>query len=243
MLDKVRAVVLRVLKYGDSNRIVDMYTDTVGRSSYIIRYARNSRQRGAGGTLYMPLSLVEFESCSVKQGRLSKVTEAKQLYPLSAIQFSPVKSSIALFLSEFLCYALREERESASLFAYLVYSIRWLNDCREEQASNFHLVFLMRLSRFLGVYPNLDGYGAGCYFDLVDAAFVETCPTHTAYLAPAEAAYVKILMRMNYETMHLFAFSRVQRVRCLEVLNQFYSLHIPNFPLLKSLGILRELFD
>ena len=46
----------------------------------------------------------------------------------------------------------------AWLFAYLIHSIRWLDECENRSFANFHLVFLMRLSRFLGLYPNVDDY-------------------------------------------------------------------------------------
>ena len=40
---------------------------------------------------------------------------------------------------------------------------------------------------------------------------------------------------MNYETMHLFAMSRMERARCLTIMNEYYRLHLPDFPVLKSL--------
>ena len=52
-----------------------------------------------------------------------------------------------------------------------------------------------------------------------------------------------MLMRMNYETMHLFAMSRTERNRCLEIILRYYRLHLPGFPELKSPDVLRELFQ
>ena len=40
-----------------------------------------------------------------------------------------------------------------------------------------------------------------------------------------------------------FAMSRAERGRCLAVINDYYRLHIPDFPILKSLDVLKELFD
>ena len=61
-----------------------------------------------------------------------------------------------MFLAEFLYRALKEEAPNEPLFAYLQHSIRWLDECEGRSFANFHLVFLMRLSRFLGLYPNVD---------------------------------------------------------------------------------------
>lgn len=60
---------------------------------------------------------------------------------------------------------------------------------------------------------------------------------------PEEAARLRQLMRMNYETMHLFGMSRAERTRCLTIMNDYYRLHLPDFPALKSLEVLKELFD
>ena len=49
--------------------------------------------------------------------------------------------------------------------------------------------------------------------------------------------------RMNYETMHLFTMNRLERTRCLNIMNEYYRLHLPDFPVLKSLEVLKELFD
>jgi DNA repair protein RecO (recombination protein O) len=47
---------------------------------------------------------------------------------------------------------------------------------------------------------------------------------------------------MDFPTMHLFRLSRHERNRIAEVLLHYYRLHIPQFPELKSLGVLRELW-
>ena len=136
-----------------------------------------------------------------------------------------------------------KEAEHRPLFAYLQHSIIWLDECGGGFA-NFHLVFLMRLSRFLGLYPNLEDYHTGDYFDLLNACFTSIRPQlHSSYINPEEAGRLRQLMRMNYETMHLFGMSRAERARCLTIMNDYYRLHLPDFPALKSLEVLKELFD
>ena len=102
----------------------------------------------------------------------------------------------------------------------------------------------MRLSRFLGLYPNLEGYADGDWFDLRAACFTPLRPTgHGDCIAPVEAARIVRLMRMDYGTMRLFRLSREERARCLDVILTYYRLHLPDFPELKSVEVLRELFD
>lgn len=61
------------------------------------------------------------------------------------------------------------------------------------------------------------------------------------YVGPQEASHISLLMRMNYETMHLFAMSRRERNRCLEIINEYYGF-ICGFSQVKSLPVLQELF-
>ena len=223
MLQKTQGIVLHSLKYKDTSIIVDIYTEVSGRASFLVPVSR-SRKAAVKSVLFQPLSLVELEADFRPNTSIYKVKEAKSFYPFTSIPYDPYKSAIALFLSEFLYRALREEAENRPLFA--------------------HLVFLMRLSRFLGLYPNLEDYHGGDYFDLQNACFTPLRPQlHSDYIAPEEAARLTRLMRMNYETMHLFAMSRMERARCLTIMNEYYRLHLPDFPVLKSLEVLKELFD
>lgn len=242
MLQKTRGIVLHTLKYKDASMIVDVYTEVSGRASFMV-YIPKSKKASVKSTLFQPLSLVELDVDIRPNTTIYKVREAKSFHPFTSLPYDPVKSSIALFLAEFLYRSLREEAENAPLFSYLMHSIIWLDTCKRDYA-NFHLVFLMRLSRFLGLYPNLEGYADGDYFDLRSACFRTLPPQmHSDYLEPAEAARLKTLMRMRFDTMHLFAMSRAERVRCLNLLNDYYRLHLPDFPVLRSLEVLQELFD
>lgn len=242
MLQKTVGMVLHTLKYNDTSIIIEMYTEVWGRASFVVRVPR-SRKAAVKTTLFQPLALLEIEADYRPNTTLFRIREAKSYYPYSSIPYDPYKSSIALFLSEFLYRAVREEAENRPLFAYLQHSMVWLDECREGFA-NFHLVFLMRLSRFLGLYPNLDDYHEGDYFDLLNACFTDKRPQlHSSYINPEDAGRLRQVMRMNYDTMHLFMMSRLERARCLTIINDYYRLHLPEFPVLKSLEILKELFD
>lgn len=77
---------------------------------------------------------------------------------------------------------------------------------------------------------------------MVEACFVSSSPSRHAYLEPQEADLIPLFMRMNYDTMRFFAMNRLERGRYLEVLDEYYRLHVPEFPELKSLDVLKEVF-
>lgn len=241
MLQKTLGIVLHTLKYSDTSNIVDVYTELHGRTSFLVSASR-SRKSAVKSVLFQPLSVVELEADFRSTSGIYRIKEVKA-YPFQSIPYHPHKSAIALFLAEFLYRVVKEEGENAPLFAYLRHSIEWFDTC-EADFANFHLVFLMRLSRFLGLYPNLDDYSRGDYFDLLNACFTPLRPyKHTNFVNQEESYRLFQLMRMNYDTMHLFGMNRTNRARCLSVINEYYRLHIPGFHDLKSLDVLRELFD
>ncbi|MBQ9287800.1 MAG: DNA repair protein RecO [Bacteroidaceae bacterium] len=240
MLKKTKAIVLFTLKYNDSSLIVHTFTEEDGRMSFWLRIPKNSKAK-VKNVLFQSLSILELDIDVSKHG-LSHIKEARPISPFNSIPFDPLKLSVAIFLAEYLSKVLREETQNKSLFAYLEYSIRWLDGTKEIPA-NFHLVFLMRLSRFLGLYPNLENYHQGDFFDLENGCFVSTQPIHGQFVHGQQAKHILTLMRMNYTTMHLFKMNRVERNEILDMLLKYYSIHIPGSADLKSLPILKELFD
>ena len=50
------------------------------------------------------------------------------------------------------------------------------------------------------------------------------------------------MMRMDFPPMHLFRMSHEERNRLVEAIITFYRLHLPDFPELRSLEVLKELY-
>ncbi len=241
MLTKTQAIVLHSLKYGETRLIVDMFTRSQGRQSFIVSIPKSVKGK-IKKQLFQPLTLLEIESDLRPKLQLQKLSDVRLASPFSSIPFDPNKLSISLFIAEFLYYALRSEQHNEPMFDYIVNSIQWL-DAQTNRFANFHLVFLMRLSRFLGFYPNLDHYQTGDYFDLRESIFLSTPPVHRDFLYPQEAEKIQLMMRMDFPTMHLFRMSHQERNRLLEVSLIYYRLHLPDFPELKSVSVLQELYQ
>lgn len=256
---KTVAIVLRTVRYGDTRMIADLFTREQGRLSFMVSMGRGGVRSGMKKQLFQPLTLLAVEADVNERQQLHRLRSVELLCPWQSLLTAPDKVAIALFVAEFLCYALRGEQRDERLFDYVRASLEWL-DSRQDRYANFHLVFLMRLSRFLGFFPNLSPLTAHLspltthlspptthlsplYFDLRAATFCSSPPPHHDYLMPEEAGRVRPLMRMDFATMHLFRLSRAERNRLLEVIEQYYRLHLPDFPQLRSLPVLRELYD
>lgn len=241
MLTKTTAIVLHNIKYGDSKMIVDMFTRAHGRTSFVVTIPKSAKSK-IRKQLFQPLTMLSLEYDFRPKVQLQKIKEATILHPYSSLPFDMDKLTVGMFISEFLYHSLYGEESNEPMFDYISDSLQWF-DSSPSPAANFHLVFMMRLSRFLGLYPNLDDYVQGCVFDLRNGSFSSVAPLHSDYLSSAEASLMSLMMRMNYPTMHLFKFTRAQRNRLLDVIVQYYRLHIPGFPDMKSLDVLRNIYN
>lgn len=237
---KTNAIVLRTIKYGDSKIIVDLLTRQQGRVSFICRLLKSGKGK-IKKQLFQPMTLLELSYDHRPAAKLQSFSDVRMSMPYSSIPFDPYKLSITLFLSEFLTYATRDEQQNEPLYDYIENSMSWL-DKVSTSFSNFHLVFMMHLSRFIGFFPNLSGDVEGAWFDLRNAHFCLSQPLHPDCLNPAEASVIGLLMRVNYESMRVLRMSRTERSRCVELILHYYRLHVPNFPELRSLDVLKTLF-
>lgn len=240
MITKTRGIVLRSVRFGESSLIVDVLTKLSGRVSFMVHIPKTSKGK-IKKQYFQPMTLLDFEYDFRQRSNLQRIKDVRVSLPYSSIPIDPAKSCISLFLSEFIYYATRNEQENPTLFTYISTSLEWLDNAYEDFA-NFHLVFMMRLGKFLGFHPFLEDFTPGCFFDLRNGCFTLSMPLHTDFLNAADAGHLYNLMRMNFDTMKLFKLSHDDRNRITEIVLRYYKLHLPNMPELQSFDILREVF-
>lgn len=205
--------------------MLELYTREHGRMSFVT----NKRMQ--------PLTIVNI----VFDEHRSKLTTVDIALSYKNLLYDPYKLSISFFIAEFLRYSTRNEPTNHPLYDYLRQSLEWL-DIVEGTFANFHLVLMMRLAMFLGFAPDINDYREGMYFDLREAQFTSLKPLHKDHLNQQESSAIVTLMRMNFATMHLFKLNKDQRNQIVDHIIHYYRLHIPSFPEMKSLDVLRELF-
>lgn len=240
MIESLNGIVLRTIKHNDNLMIADMLTQSHGRLSFLVPMSR-SRRSGVRNVLFQPLSMLTFNAPVGKRG-MSRLSEVQPYFLYSTIPYDVYKSAIALYLSEFLCAVLREEGKNEPLFAYLDYAFSWLDEAQEGY-SDFHIVFLLQLTRFIGIFPNVEGARKGSYFDLAAGCITNDRPAHNLYLSPDDTMNFIELLGVGFDSIDRLSLNRKARREYLALINSYYSLHIPDFPLLRSAEVLRELFD
>ena len=241
MLVKTRGIVLHTIPYNDKYSIVYTYTEAFGRVSYLVARSR-SKKSTVSKALFMPLSVLDMEVEHFNKRDLHRIKETKICYPLNELFCNPVKNVLALFLSEVLFRVVKDTEPDTRLFDYLYKSIHLLENT-EKGIANYHLVFLLSLLHYLGIFPNIESYRDGSYFDMLNGVFSDRTPLHRHYLDKGESTVFARLLKMSFENMALYSFSRQDRVSIINRIFEYYRLHLPDFTEIKSFSVMQTLFD
>lgn len=241
MLFTVYAIVLRAFMFSDTKMMADVLSREEGRMSCVVRMGKSQRDRSRR-QIFQPLTALELTLERKSAGQLPMVKEARIAAPWVSIPFDPYKITIAMFVAEFTGNVTRAEESSPALFDFIADSVQWL-DAARDGFSNFHLIYMIKLTRFIGFFPNDENYTDCSCFDMTNGCFVE-CPTpQRGFLDKSESKIMHLLTRMDYGSMRRLHLSHTGRNRCLDTILDYYSLHIPNIKEVKSLKVLRELFS
>ncbi|NCD68713.1 DNA repair protein RecO [Mucilaginibacter agri] len=241
MLHKTLGIVFKVTDYQESSVIVQVFTEKFGMQSYIINGVKKPKAKISRNIL-QPLHLLDMVVYHKGYDTVQRIKELKSAVVLQTIPYDVVKSSIVIFLNEVLYKSVKMQSPDEQLFEYIFHSIEWL-DNRQGNLVNFHLVFLVGLTRYLGFYPD-DSNTAGCdYFDMKDGVFTRYKPDGVQYLSPPHTQNFNALLKFNYDDMHQLKLNNDERRYLIGKLMDYYALHIEGFGNIRSNEILEEVLS
>jgi DNA repair protein RecO (recombination protein O) len=238
MLHKTRGIVFKTTDYGEGSVIVQVFTEKFGLQSYIINGVKKPRAKISRNML-QPMHLLDLVVYHKNTGSVQRIAELKNSPLLQSIPYDVIKSSLAIFLNEILYKAVRQQSADEHLFDFIFNAIEWL-DHQHEGLANFHLLFLVRLSRYLGFYPEQFKAEGFDYFDMKAGTFSRYKPEGFYYLSPPHTQNFGALLQCNFEGLGKLHFSNDERRYLLQKLLEYYALHIEGFGNIKSHEVLEE---
>lgn len=229
MLSKTDGIVFSAVKFKESSIIVKIFTRSYGMQSYIIHGARSQRSKGKIA-FYQPLSLLDMVVYYKGEKDIQRISEVKFAQTYSDIPFDPIKRTIGIFITEIFGKILREERENPDMFEFLFSSLQ-IFDRLKENITNFHLQLLLKATHHLGFGPeNADDF----VHQLSESGF------HLS-IASNERSCIDQLMQSNYGSTIQMSLNFRREV--LEHIIKFYRVHSGNLREIKSLSILKVIFE
>ncbi len=241
MLQKTRGIVFHKIKYSESSFILKVYTEQFGLQTLMARGTR-SRKSKFKAALFQHLSLLDLVIYRNEKKDIHHIKEVKTAYPFATIPFSIKKSSIAIFINEVLYKSIKEEEKNDPLFQFLYNSIQIL-DMKEEGFAEFHIIFLIQLSKYLGFFPKGNYSDEKQTFDLLEGKFIRGSEISDSLMNKPYSEYLFQLLSLNYDSLKGFKLPVKLKNEFLEFLLKYYRIHLPNFGELNSHLVLREVLS
>jgi DNA repair protein RecO (recombination protein O) len=236
MLVKTKAIVISSLKYQEKSLIVKCFTLSDGLKSYFVPNAFSVKKSSQKIAYFQPLTLLEIEANHKNKGTLEHFKEIKLASGYQTITTDIIKSTIVIFLSEILHHSIQEEEKNEGLFTFLETALLWLDT--HEGTSNFHLILLLEVTKFLGFYPDTTDI-EGKYFEMNEGIFSPFMGA--GCLSEHETHLFKILIGLKFDSNQK-VFAGIERQMVLKILLDYYTIHLDGFKKPKSLEVLKEVF-
>ena len=242
MLQKARCIALHSIKYGDSSLIAHLYSYEFGRITLMVNGAYGKTKSSKKAIFFQPLNLINLIFYPSKAGGMGRLKEVSLLQPNNSVQGSHVKRAIALFLGEVIYTTIREEESNPSLFNFLEVSIMAL-DAIEAGVSNFHLLFIAQLSRYLGFFPNGSFSDSTPYFDYRNGFFVNSKPLHNQHFSVEQSRILSSVIETSFEHADHIRLNGTQRNEFINNMLHYYAFHNSTTQNVKSHLVLAQVFD
>ncbi|WP_420320686.1 DNA repair protein RecO [Flagellimonas sp.] len=234
-----KAIVFSSIKYGDTSLIVKAFTQSAGLKSYLLKGVLTSKRGKLKAAYFLPLMQLEIVAVHKNKGTLENIREAKVSLPYKTVHTDIAKNSMVLFLAEMLSNSIQEEEQNEGLFNYLEYALHWLDVYPSNP--NFHTLFLLNLTKYLGFYPDTS-FQNQPYFDLLEGSFYKT-PSLNSLIQGENLKHFKRLLGINFDALPAVRMTKPQRQELLKNVILYFELHLHGFRKPKSLAVLNAVFE
>ncbi len=239
MVTNTEGIVLRNTRYGDSVNIVTLYTQSEGILTFSVR---NKNANTGNKALLSPLSVVNIVSDIRKNRSIHNPKEISLSVPYCTIPYNPSKGCVVMFLNELLVKVLKEEEPNNFLYRFLKNMLMEL-DVQDPLHPSFHLSVMLKLTSYLGFFPGNATWAPGFCFDLREGTFVNSVKNHNDYADPEMSRVINDFICIPFDEYQQYRSDRIQRVMLLDLLIKYYQLHVPGFGHMKSVDVLRAIYE
>jgi len=241
MIIKSKGIVLRTVKYSETSLILDVFTQELGLKTYIISGVRKKNAKITLGML-QPMNILDLVVYNKDSAKINRIKEVQMSYVFKFLPFDIYKSSIALFLVEIISKSLKEKEPNKEFYDFCENSLIFL-DQTNKNISTFHLIFLIKMSQFLGFNPESNYSASKIFFDLREGKFTNNLPYHSDFINERDSKNLASILSIDLETPEKIAFSRDDKQNLLENLILYYKIHLIDFGRIKTLEVFKSVFD
>jgi len=245
MLHKTKGIILRTVKYGETSLVVTCFTELFGLQSYMVNNVRVVPKKGtAKANYFQPAAILDLVVYHNEHKNLQRIKEFKWAHLYQQLSSDIFKNAVSLFMIELLNKCVKEPEPNIELFYFMEDALLHLDEAGNIVTANFSIFFSLHLAVFFGFRITDTFSEKNLYLDLYEGVFIEYQPGHPHFLESKEAEaishFLKILHPGDLAEIKL---NGDMRRRLLIAIENYYSLHIADFGKMKTLPVLREIWN
>lgn len=241
-LHKTKGIVLKTVKYGETSIIVTIFTELFGAQSYLVNGVRASSKKGTGkANFFQPTAILDLIVYHNELKQLNRIKEFKWAIVYQHILTDVPKNAVALFMVELLTRCLKQPESNPDLFHFAEDCFLHLDKSKGTVMANLPLFFALHLPVHFG-FRIADNFSEqNLYLDLQEGSFIHEEPFHPYFLGGKQATITSQLLKvMQPEELEEIKLNHDFRRQLLQQYETYYTLHIQDFGMMKSLPVLRE---
>lgn len=195
MIETTEAIVLKSLKYGDTSKIVTLYTKKFGKVTVIAKGARGNKNKF--GSALEPMSYIQTVFYKKESREVQLLSQADHISVYRSLQQSGNKLIIGLCIIELLHATIHDEEKNEELFNSTRDSLSFLNASVSNEI-NFAIWYMIRLISLNGFEIDFSRCSL-CHKSL--ELFPDEHTEHTENdVRTSEFEHDDDLMRFDYQT-------------------------------------------
>lgn len=237
MISSTNGIVISCINYSETSIICKIYTEHFGIQSYIVKGARRKNSK-LKKNLFSSLNVLNLIANHNNKDGLVNLRDASTVYNLNNIYTNLQKMCIVQYISELLHKVLiTSSTPDEQLFQFLKTEIQNINET-EDALSMTPIVFSMKLTHFLGIFPMLNFGANNKFFNIQEGRFVGSTSDSTMCVDAVESdIFYNLLKNLDNQDYKL---SKSNRNIMLELIQKYFKVHISGFGEMKSIPILSE---
>lgn len=239
MKQKTKTIILNTSKYGENKLIINGYTREYGRMGFVI--SAIATKKASPLPYCQPLFQNEVEFNYNPSHELQQAKTINPCYTYQSIPYKTSKTSIAFFIAEVLRKTLVYSEKNTSLYDFISASLKMF-DIPEIKGTNFHLKFLMTLSKYLGFYPANRYSQNEQFFDIEKSKFITQNYNNRHTIPPPYSKIFDSLLDNEFTTCENIQLSGSDRSFLLNKIIEYYKYRFENIHNINSLEILQTVF-
>lgn len=150
MLQKCEGIIIRTTDYGETNKVVTLYTREWGKIGAMARGAKKPNSRLSGST-----QLLTYGYFLVQKGSgMGSLQQAEIISSMKSIREDIFLTAYASYIAELTDKAVEDRKPNPFLFELLYQTLNYLNEGYDPEILMF--IYEMKMLNVMGLYPILD---------------------------------------------------------------------------------------